>query len=926
MLEHRERRENWRHWGPYLSERAWGTVREDYSATGEAWAYFPHDHARSRVYRWNEDGLMGVSDRDQHLCFALALWNGQDPILKERLFGLSGPEGNHGEDVKESYFYLDSTPTHSYMRMAYAYPQAAFPYDELVRENARRGADEPEFELRDTGVFAEGRYFDVEVEYAKAGPDDLCIRIQATNKGPDAATLHLVPQLWFRNTWSWGYPAGPMGDVPERPRLERVKSDAGRVEVRATHPTLGEYRLYGDDGAEMLFTENETNHERIDGCPNASPYVKDAFHRYLIDHEDGAVDPSRSGTKAGVHWTAEIAAGETFSVRLRLTHGELSDPFADHAKVFDARQQEADAFYNVVQREDLSDALRTVQRQAFAGLLLGKQLYYLDVPQWLAGDPDQPPPPASRREGRNQDWKHLTAFDVLSMPDKWEYPWFASWDLAFHAISLALVDPDFAKRQLVLLTRAWYMHPNGQLPAYEWAFGDANPPVHAWAALRVYQIDAEQSGVPDRAFLEGIFHKLLLNFTWWVNRRDVEGRNVFQGGFLGLDNISLFDRSEPLPTGGRIDQSDGTAWMGFFSLNMITIALELAKQEPVYQDIATKFFEHFLAIANAMNDCGGKGFTLWDDEDGFFYDVLHLPNGTVQPLKVRSLVGLMPLLAVTVLDTDAFENAPAFARRMGWFLRNRPQLAGEMADVHKRGEHDRTLFSIVPPTRLASVLRYMLDEDEFLSPYGVRSLSKFHADHPYVLKVNGGDAFKVEYEPAESSSGLFGGNSNWRGPVWFPLNFLLIEALQQYHDYFGGAQSVEFPTGSGEVVDLGQVATSLAQRLVGLFLPEANGMRPALGDDARFAKGGAWEDRVLFHEYFHGDNGTGLGASHQTGWTAVVANLIQRWPAANGELLESETLPNEATESTETTETTEPAAPTVPTASAEAAEAIATES
>lgn len=875
MQAHRERRADWRRWGPYLSERAWGTVREDYSSSGDAWTYFPHDHARSRAYRWNEDGLMGVSDRHQYLCFSVALWNGRDAILKERLFGLGGPEGNHGEDVKEDYFYLDSTPTHSYMRMAYAYPHRAFPYDELVRENAGRGADRPEFELRDTGAFAGDRYFDVEVEYAKAGPEDLCIRVHVSNRGPDAAEVHLLPQVWFRNTWSWGYPAGPMNDVPERPELRAVDEKGAGVEVAARHPALGSYRLHGEAGADMLFTENETNHERLHGSPNRAPYVKDAFHRFLIDGESEAVNPAKTGTKAALHYRASVAAGDTFTVRLRLARAVPDGSLGDVDAIVDARRHEADEFYAAVQRSDLGDEARRVQRQALAGLLSSKQLYYYDVAQWLRGDPGQPRPSPVRRAGRNHDWRHLTSFDVLSMPDKWEYPWFAGWDLAFHCVPLAMVDPDFAKRQLVLLTRVWYMHPNGQLPAYEWAFGDANPPVHAWAALRVYEIDAEQSGVADRAFLEGIFHKLLLNFTWWVNRRDADGLNVFQGGFLGLDNVSVFDRSAPLPGGGRIDQSDGTAWMGFYSLSMMRIALELARDEPVYQDIATKFFEHFLGIARAMNDCGGKGFRLWDAEDGFFYDVLHLRGGGVVPLKVRSLVGLIPMLAVGILDEELPGAMPTFARRVDWFLRNRPELTGEIADVHEPGQHGRLLVSIVTRERLASVLHYMLDESEFLSDHGVRSLSKVHARQPYALRVDGGHAYEVAYQPGESCSGLFGGNSNWRGPVWFPINYLLIEALRRYHRYCGASLKVEFPTGSGHLADLGEVADGLAQRLIALFLPDRSGARPSLAGDERFVRGSAWHDRVLFHEYFHGDLGAGLGASHQTGWTALVASLIQ---------------------------------------------------
>lgn len=877
LRAHRDRRADWRHWGPYLSERAWGTVREDYSAGGDAWGYFPHDHARSRAYRWNEDGLMGVSDRHQYLCFAFAFWNGQDPILKERLFGLSGPEGNHGEDVKEHYFYLDSTPTHSYMHMAYAYPQRAFPYEELLRENARRTAADPEFEIADTDVLDEDRFFDIEVEYAKAAPDDLCILVRATNRGPDAAQLHVLPHLWFRNTWSWGWDDGPMHDTPARPEIRRGHANDERAGLEAWHPVLGTYLLRGDAGAPAMFTENETNLERLFSTPDTHPFTKDAFHRYVVGHETGAINHAGAGTKAALWYQLEIAPGATHTLRFRLAPGGAGRALEYDPSVLDTRRREADAFYDAVQRPGLSHEARRVQRQAFAGMLLNKQLYYYDVGQWLDGDPGQPAPPTQRRSGRNHDWRHLTSFDVLSMPDKWEYPWFASWDLAFHCVSLALVDPDFAKRQLVLLTRVWYMHPNGQLPAYEWGFGDANPPAHAWAALRVYQIDAEQTGAADRAFLEGIFHKLLLNFTWWVNRRDADGRNVFQGGFLGLDNISVFDRSAPPPVGGRIDQSDGTARMGFFSLSMMKIALELATQEPVYQDIATKFFEHFLAIAHAMNDCGGKGFSLWNEEDGFFYDVLHVAAGEIVPLKLRSAVGLVPLLAVEVLEEDLATTTPAFARRIAWFLRNRPHLVGEMADIHERGQDGRSLVAIVTRDRLRGVLRRMLDASEFLSEYGIRSLSKVHEQQPYVLRVDGGRSFELRYEPAESRGRVLGGSSNWRGPVWFPLNFLLIEALQRFHRYCGDGLVVEFPTGSGEAIDLGEVARRLSLRLIALFLPDDSGRRPFAGGDPRFGPDGVWHDRVLFHEYFHGDLGRGMGASHQTGWTALVANLIQQF-------------------------------------------------
>jgi hypothetical protein len=863
---------DWQQWGPYLSERAWGTVREDYSPHGTAWDYFPHDHARSRAYRWNEDGLAGISDRRQYRCFALVLWNGRDPLLKERLFGLTGPEGNHGEDVKEAYFYLDSSPTHSYMKMLYKYPQAAFPYAQLVAENGRRGFHDLEYELLDTGLFADGRYFDIFVEYAKAGPDDILIRLSAVNRGPDTAVLHLLPTLWFRNTWSWGYENGPMGDAPGRPRLYRDRAANGAAVVRADHPAAGSHYLYLEKAADLLFTENETNQARLFGVDNPSPYVKDAFHRYLIQGESGAINPDQSGTKCAAHFTANIPPGKSVTLRLRLTTEEMKRPFAQFKAIFARRQAETDEFYAALHLAGLSDEEKRVQRQALAGLLWSKQLYYFDIEQWLAGDPAGPPPSAERRRGRNRAWEHLNNFDIISMPDKWEYPWYAAWDLAFHCLPLALVDADFAKHQLVLMTREWYMHPSGQLPAYEWAFGDVNPPVHAWAARRVYEIEARQTGQPDRAFLEAVFHKLLLNFTWWVNRKDKDDNNVFQGGFLGLDNISLFDRSAALPTGGHIDQADGTAWMAFFSLEMLRIALVLAQENPVYQDLATKFFEHFLAIARAMSQ-GFAGQGLWDEADGFFYDVLHLPDDSVRPLKIRSLVGLIPLLAVETLDASLLQKMPDFQQRMAWFLQHRSHLSGNIAcSWDEASGQDRHIMGIVTRDRLARVLAYLFDEHEFLSPFGIRSLSKVHQE-PYRVAF-GPEMFSVGYQPAESTSGLFGGNSNWRGPVWFPINYLLIEALERYHDYYGDAFQIEFPTGSGEQFNLGQIAKKLSQRLVTLFLPQADGRRPVYGGADIFHQDPHWRDLILFYEYFHGDNGAGLGASHQTGWTGLAALLL----------------------------------------------------
>ncbi len=874
LAEYRDQRSNWKHWGPYLSERAWGTVREDYSENGDVWGFFPHDHARSRVYRWNEDGLAGICDRDQFLCFALALWNGQDPILKERLFGLTGPEGNHGEDVKEAYFYLDSTPTHSYMKMLYKYPQAAFPYAELVAENGRRGVQDDEYELLDTGVFGGNRYFDIFVEYAKAGEDDILARIEVVNRGPETATCSVLPTLWFRNTWSWGYANGPMGNAPGKPRLSKGADGADSRTVAADHATLGQYTLHAEGAPELLFTENETNVERLFDAPNPSPFVKDAFHRYLIQGETSAVNPRQEGTKAAAHYTLTLEPGASATLRLRLGRGTQSMPFDDFDAIFAARQTEADAFFAELQPPGLTDDARRVQRQALAGMLWSKQLYYYDVQQWLKGDPAGPPPPAARREGRNSDWGHLNNFDVISMPDKWEYPWYATWDLAFHCIPLAAVDADFAKRQLELITREWYMHPNGALPAYEWSFGDVNPPVHAWAVLRVYQIDRDEQGKADRPFLEGLFHKLLLNFTWWVNRKDEDGRNVFQGGFLGLDNISVFDRSAQLPTGGHIDQSDGTAWMGFYSLTMLQIALELALDNPVYQDMATKFFEHFLRIAHAMSDAGGQGHALWDEEDRFFYDALHLPDDRIVPLRVRSLVGLIPMIAVITLEPDCLAQMPDFVRRMNWFVRNRPELVGHMASIETPGRGERILAAILTPERLRAVLGYLLDEAEFLSPYGIRSLSKFHEAHPYSIRV-GEHTFTIDYQPAESQSGLFGGNSNWRGPIWLPINYLIIHSLQRYDEYYGEGFQVEMPTGSGRMMTLAQVAEALARRLQRLFLRDEAGRRPIFGHQEMVQTDPHWRDHLLFHEYFHGDTGAGLGASHQTGWTGLVADLIQ---------------------------------------------------
>jgi len=870
LKEAQERTAHWKRWGPYLAERQWGTVREDYSPYGTAWDSFPHDQARSRAYRWGEDGIAGITDNHGRLCFALALWNGRDPILKERVFGLTGNEGNHGEDVKEYYFYLDSTPTHSYMKFLYKYPQAAFPYAALVEENRRRDRRAPEFELIDTGVFDENRYFDVVVEYAKAAPDDILVRITATNRGPEPAELCLLPTLWYRNTWSWDTSG------PERPTLRAGNGGNGHAVVEGEHPSLGDRWLYCEGAPELLFTENETNAERLWGTPNASPYVKDGINVYLVEGRKDAVNPAGAGTKASSLYRVTLAAGKTVAIRLRLSNAPIpGDPFGhDFDVTFAQRLREADDFYATVIPKALSDDAKRVMRQAFAGLLWSKQFYHYYLRRWLQGDPCGPPPAPERSQGRNHEWLHLYNEDVISMPDKWEYPWYAAWDLAFHMIPLALVDPDFAKAQLVLFLREWYMHPNGQIPAYEWAFGDVNPPVHAWAALRVYRIERKLRGKGDREFLEKVFHKLLLNFTWWVNRKDAEGKNVFQGGFLGLDNIGVFDRSAPLPTGGHIEQSDGTSWMGMYCLNMLAIALELAKQDPAYEDVASKFFEHFVYIAHAMHNIGGEGINLWDEEDGFYYDVLHT-DGRHCPLKVRSMVGLIPLFAVETLEPEVVDKLPGFTRRMQWFIDNHPEFREHVEMVSKPGVGLRRLLAIVSREQLPRVLRFMLDEAEFLSPHGIRAVSRVHKDHPYVLSLNGME-HRVDYEPAESSSGLFGGNSNWRGPIWFPVNYLLIESLQKFHYFYGEALKVEFPTGSGAPLNLWQVAAEISRRLTRIFLRGRAGRRAVYGGTEKFQRDPHWRDLVLFYEYFHGDDGSGIGASHQTGWTGLVAKLLQQ--------------------------------------------------
>jgi hypothetical protein len=874
LTEDAQREKNWKRWGPYLAERQWGTVREDYSADGEAWKYFSFDQARSRAYRWGEDGLLGISDRECRLCFALALWNGRDPILKERLFGLAGPEGNHGEDVKEAYFYTSSTPTHSYMRAVYQYPQAEFPYERLREENRRRSRNEPEFELQDTGVFAGGRYFEVAVEYAKAGPNDLLIEITVTNCGPEPATLHVLPTLWFRNTWSWGC---KHEGCEVKPRLQQV----GLGHVQTHHATLGRFFWDVEPGpaghAPLLFTENETNVQRLFNAANPTPYVKDAFHDYVVAGQGGAVNARRTGTKVASHRILSLAPGEKLVVRSRLYAESEVPPKAfgpSFAAVMAARRAEASAFYDAILPKNVSPEESNVARQAFAGLLWSKQFYHFVVKDWLEGDPDQPPPPAARRQGRNSDWPHLFNRDIVSMPDKWEYPWFAAWDLAFHMIPFARIDPHFAKEQLNLFLREWYMHPNGQIPAYEWNFSDVNPPVHAWACWRVYKMTGPRGG-RDRQFLASVFQKLVVNFTWWVNRKDPSGRHLFSGGFLGLDNIGVFDRSKPLPTGGQLEQADGTAWMAFYCSTMLAIALELAEGDPAYEDIASKFFEHFVAIADAMNNLGGTG--LWHEEDGFYYDQLQL-GGQSFPLRLRSMVGIIPLFAVEFIEEERLDRLPGFAKRTRWFLENRKDLSAHISYMARgQAAEGRRLLAIPSKERLERVLRYVFDEREFLSPYGIRSLSRIYREQPFVLQA-GGQEYRVDYVPGESDSGLFGGNSNWRGPVWFPTNFLLIEALERYHHFYGDTFTVEFPTGSGRRVTLQEAARELAQRLIKLFVPAGGEQRRAChGSSMDSEQGAQLKEMVLFHEYFDGDTGKGLGASHQTGWTALVARLIEEF-------------------------------------------------
>jgi Glycosyl hydrolase family 63 C-terminal domain len=854
-------------WGPYLSERQWGTVREDYSANGDAWNYFPHDHARSRAYRWGEDGLAGISDEEQRLCFALALWNGKDSILKERLFGLTNGEGNHGEDVKEYYYYLDAAPDHSYLKMLYKYPQAAYPYEQLVRENRNRGLADNEFELIDTGVFDENRYWDIFVEYFKAAPDDILVQITIHNRGPEPAALHLLPQLWFRNLWSWN------------PHLAKPEIGARGSSLVAEHPDLGTYHLYVEDHAELLFCENETNLARLYGAASEG-YYKDAFHEYLVQSNRLAVNPLLRGSKACAHFAAEVAAGASARFRLRLSHLENVSPFTGFDQIATERIRQCDDFYSGVQSNLEDQDARLVQRQAFAGMIWSKQYFEYDVRRWLSGDSGSQPPPAERQYGRNAEWQHVDGGSVFSMPDKWEYPWFASWDLAFHSVTFSLIDPDFAKHQLIELLHVWYLHPNGQLPAYEWNFSDANPPVHAWAAWRVFQLDRKERRKQspgdggDLVFLESVFQKLLLNFTWWVNQKDLHGRDLFQGGFLGLDNIGVFNRDEALPNGAYLSQSDGTSWMAMYTLNLMRIALELAQHNPAYDDMATKFFEHFLYIAEAMTDMGGLGVGLWNEEDGFYYDVLNTSDGKAVPLRVRSMVGLIPLFAVETLDPQLLEKVPEFTAHMEWFLTHRPELAKLVSRWALPGEGKRTLLSLLRGHRMKALLRRMLDPNEFLCDYGVRSLSRYHLQHPYTF-WDDGHALSVDYEPSESRSRLFGGNSNWRGPIWFPMNFLIIESLQKFHYYYGDDFKIECPTGSGTFITIDEVAAELTRRLARIFLKNSQGERQVNALYPRFQKDENFRDYVPFYEFFDGDNARGVGASHQTGWTGIIAKLLE---------------------------------------------------
>jgi len=864
---------HWNRWGPFLSERAWGTVREDYSSDGAAWSYFPHDHARSRAYRWNGDGLAGICDRHQYLCFALALWNGRDPFLKERLFGLTGPEGNHGEDVKEYYSYLDSTPTHSYMKYLYKYPQAAYPYDQLLEGNRKRNKPDDEYELVDTGIFDQGRYFDVVVEYAKADAEDLLVRILVSNRGPEPAEIHILPTLWFRNTWSWGYDN-------RRPTIELRTNGRQRQDrvstLIATHWYLGEYAMYCSDADDVLFTENESNSERLWGIPSPTPYVKDAFNQYLVKGQPEVVNPAAVGTKAAARYTRTIDSGEIITIDLRLAStrhaNPLQAPFADFGSLLKERHKEADDFYDAVLPKKLSKDAMLVSRQAFAGMLWSKQYYHYVVSDWLEGDPGHSVPPQERWHGRNHDWKHLFTRDVITMPDKWEFPWFASWDLGFHCVALAQVDPHFAKGQILLMMREWYMHPNGQIPAYEWDFNSVNPPVLALAARAVFEIDRQRVGIADYAFLERVFQKMLLNFTWWVNRKDAFGKNIFQGGFLGMDNIGAFDRDN-LPPGYLLGQADGTSWMAAFAKSMLSTALLLAERNPIYEDLASKFWEHYVYIANSMNNRKDPKNSLWDEKDGFFYDHLISRHHDPFPVRARTMVGFVPMFGTTTVPADTFDRYPDFQRRREWFIKHRPDLMDSIEPMVVPGGNNSLILGLVRPDQLRRMLAYMLDENEFLSPYGVRAVSRYHKDHPLILNL-AGQEYRLDYEPGESRTNLFGGNSNWRGPIWIPMNFLILMALKQYHLYYGDSFQVECPTGSGKMMNLDQVAEELSRRLANIFLTDKQSNRPVFGSCSLFDSDPHWRDLIPFYEYFHGDTGRGCGASHQTGWTGLIAQIL----------------------------------------------------
>jgi hypothetical protein len=853
---------SWRKFGPYLTERQWGTVREDYSPYGNAWEFISHDAARSKAYRWGEEGIGGISDDQQLLCFSFAFWNHKDPILKERMFGVTGNEGNHGEDCKELYYYLDSTPTHSYMKMLYKYPQSEFPYSKLVEENRRRGKADPEFEITDTGVFDNNRYFDISLEYAKVDTEDMLIHVTVHNRGNSAAQLKVLPQIWFRNTWAWGH----------NDRKPEMYLDSTGV-IKCDHPILGSYYLFAKGSETALFCENETNTGRLYNFSQPGSF-KDGINDYIVSGKTDAIHKKHIGTKAAFEYGIMVGPNSSERISLRLSSVFLANPFDNFDGLLSQRKKEADEFYNDLQIKISDEDKRNVQRQAIAGMLWSKQFFYYDVGQWLKGDPGQPAPPSERKNGRNKEWTHLNNADIISMPDKWEYPWYAAWDLAFHTIPLAMVDPEFAKNQLLLLTKEWYMHPNGQLPAYEWAFGDVNPPVHAWATWKVYQLDGEQQGAFDKKFLEESFHKLLLNFTWWVNKKDYNGNNIFQGGFLGMDNIGVFDRSNQLPTGGFIEQSDGTSWMAMFTLNMLRISLELSKENKTYQALATKFFEHFLYIAGAMSNAGNEGINLWDEEDEFFYDVLHLPDNSRVKMKVRSMVGLIPLFAVEVLDQEIFDAMPEFTKHLQWFLENRPELAKLVSRWSEKGAGERHLLSLLRGHRMKRILRRMLDESEFLSPYGIRALSRHHLAHPYNMFANGSE-FSVKYTPGEGDSALFGGNSNWRGPIWFPVNYLIVESLERFHRYYGDDFKIEHPTGSGQMHTLHEIASDLSERMISIFTADKNGNRPVFAHDPIMQKDPNFKDHILFYEYFHGDSGRGVGATHQTGWTGLVAKLIE---------------------------------------------------